>query len=142
MRHAILIRTVLANSSGEPSFFLKHVKRSNPVSLPADGGSGLTITYPLGRLTESARQLRTTANHALTAHDQAWQAVQAYVSSYPEFLQPSLSKLLDTYQQRLRSTYTLYLSFADWLDYAHDQMQHTDHAIGGSFDQFLNQQKG
>lgn len=112
------------------------------MSLPADGGSGPTIAYPLGRMTESAQRLRTTAHQALTTHDQSWQAVQTYVRGYPEFLQPPLLKLLDTYQKRLRSTYTTYLSLADWLDYARDQMQHTDNTIAKSFDQFLDNPKG
>lgn len=112
------------------------------MSLPSDGGSGSTISYPLNRLNESAQQIRTAANKALTAHEQDWPAVQAYVRSYPEYLQPHLTTLLNTYQQRLKSSYHTYLSFADWLDTAHGQMQRTDGTIQESFLEFLNNSKG
>lgn len=112
------------------------------MALLSGGGSSPTISYPLERLTESAQQLRTTANKALTTHEQDWPAVQAYVQRYPEYLQPHLTTLLNTYQQRLKSTYQTYLRFADWLDFAHNQAQHTDGTIQESFIEFLNNSKG
>lgn len=112
------------------------------MSIPADGGGGsATIAYPTQRMAESAQQIRTTANNALTSHDLSWIAVQSYVELYPPFMQAPLLKLLDTYQKRLRSSYTTYLQFADWLDYARGQMQHMDNNISESFFEFIGAQK-
>ena len=95
--------------------------------------AGGHMSYPSGRITETAQQMTTNANKALEQHNAAWAQVQAFVQTFPGFMQGPVMAVLNPYERRLRASYQWQLDCANTLTHGSQQMQHTDTAVARGF---------
>jgi hypothetical protein len=91
------------------------------------------MSYPAGRILETANRMTTNAQSSLEQHNAAWAKIQAYVQSFPGFMQGPLLLVLTPYERRLRSSYQWQLDCAKTLTSGMDQMQQTDTAVSNTF---------
>ncbi len=104
--------------------------------IPAGGstssGSG-SMSYPSGRILETANKIITNAHASLEQHDAAWAQVQAYVQTFPGFMQGPVMAVLVPYERRLRASYQWRLDCANTLMNGSNQMQQTDATVARGF---------
>lgn len=91
------------------------------------------MSYPTARITETANQMITNANHALSQHNAAWAQVQSYVQSFPGFMQGPLMAVLTPYERRIRASYQWQIDCANTLLSGVGQMQQTDINVSNTF---------
>jgi hypothetical protein len=104
--------------------------------IPADGGSSSgsgQMSYPIGRMNETAQKMITNANNALEQHNAAWAQIQTFVQSFPGFMQAPVMAVLNPYERRLRASYQWQIDCANALTNGSQQMQQTDHAVAHGF---------
>src|SRR5215471_15475976 len=104
---------------------------TNPTP-PASGSSG-QMSYPFERMLEAASQLITNANNSLTEHDSAWKKVEAYVQTFPGFMQGAVMTVLVPYANRLRASYQWQLDLATTLIDGVTTMEGADSDVANSF---------
>jgi hypothetical protein len=82
---------------------------------------------------ETASQMITNANNALDRHTTTWAKVQAYVHTFPGFMQGPVLAVLTPYEHRLRASYQWQLDCAYTLIASVNNMQTTDDGVSTAF---------
>jgi len=82
---------------------------------------------------ETASQIITNATNSLAEHDSAWKKVEAYVQTFPGFMQGAVMAMLVPYANRLRASYQWQLDLATALIDGVTAMQGTDSNVASSF---------
>jgi len=103
-----------------------------PAGDGSSSGSG-HMSYPSGRIIETAQQMTTNANKSFEQHNAAWAQIQAFVQTFPGFMQGPVMAVLAPYERRLRASYQWQLDCANTLTNGSQQMQQTDTAIARGF---------
>jgi hypothetical protein len=91
------------------------------------------MSYPAARITETANQMITNANHSLEQHNTAWAQIQSYVQSFPGFMQGPIMAVLTPYERRVRASYQWQLDCAHTLLSGLGHMQQTDTTASNNF---------
>ena len=103
------------------------------IPTPPGGRSSGQMSYPLARMLETASQIITNANNSLTEHDSAWKKVEAYVQTFPGFMQGAVMAMLVPYANRLRASYQWQLDLATTLIDGVTSMEGADSDVANSF---------
>ncbi len=104
--------------------------------VPTGGGSSSgssRMSYPSERILETANKMIANANTSVEQHNAAWAQVQAYVQTFPGFMQGPVRAVLAPYERRLRASYQWQLDCANTLINGSNQMQQTDARIAQGF---------
>src|SRR5215469_603142 len=97
------------------------------------GRSSGQMSYPLTRMLETASQIITNATNSLAEHDSAWKKVEAYVQTFPGFMQGAVMTVLVPYANRLRASYQWQLDLATTLIDGVTTMEGADSDVANSF---------
>ncbi len=101
--------------------------------MPNSNSSSESMSYPSGRIIETANQMLTNAHNSLDQHNAAWAQVQGFIHSFPGFMQGPVMAVFAPYERRLRASYQWQLDCANALINGADQMQQTDAAVAQGF---------
>ena len=94
------------------------------------------FSYPIERMHQTAQEIRKNANQGIQDHETAWRRIEAFIDSFPSFMQPTLRNILEPHDRRFRDSYQWQLDFADRLTKAADAMKGQD---DGTARQFVQQ---
>ncbi len=102
--------------------------------LAGDGGSGEgKINYPCETMCTAAIKIMVDADLALSAHETNWAKIQAFVQTFPDFMQSTALEVLNPYEKRLRDSYQWQKDFGSALQAAAGTMQTSDKDISYGF---------
>ena len=93
-----------------------------------------TISYQTSAILQTASQMLTNANNAITEYEAAWSQIETCISTFPWPMQDALFRLIEHYNRRFLASCQWQIDMANVLTKAVSQMGDTDTALSKAFE--------